>query len=185
MKKRLFILLTIYLIGSKLYAEDQTGKVTNSANLLNTSNQTNVHQAPLEIPFPVVECKKYYFVSEQVVIDATKSIARKGRKIRTYSWKQSPKNPEKICSCKLGNKPKINFNASRIGAYIYYLTINDGKKSQPYKIVFNVVNKYSLISDLPLRDNVMKYTGNRIYTKTLTPEKTGNYHFKIITKKKI
>lgn len=136
-------------------------------------------------PFPVVDHKKYYFVRSQIILDASKSIARQNKKIKSYIWEQSRKNPAKICDCLLKNKPQVKFGLIKPGTYTFFLTVDDGIESSPYQIKFDAICKYTLDSDLTSDNNIMEYKGNQIYQKIVYPKVTKKYKFQLMIDDKL
>ncbi len=136
-----------------------------------------IEKVPPIAPIAFAIYKKYYYVTDYIYIDASKSIPRKNRNIKKYLWKQAASNPYKICPCKL-KKKTIKTKISKPGFYKFSLTVNDGIKSKVYKISFEVLNKYSIKINNKTED--LKYKGNGYYEKVLTTKKQKPVTCKLI-----
>jgi len=134
-------------------------------------------------PVAYVEYEPFYYVGDKIILDASKSLVREGKTAKFY-WKQNKRNPVKISKSKR-KKNKLIITAKKPGIYKYILEINDGIKGIPYKIKFEVVNRYSLVGDLTSNNSkapetFLEYKGNKIYEKIISTDKSGVFNFKLI-----
>lgn len=166
----LFICLFIIFITSFLIADNK--------NITNYDLNVTESQKPV----PIINYKKIYILNDEhtVIFDASKSIPRPGKNITKYIWSQSKNNPFKVCKCNFKNEPIIKFNLRELGNYVYYLIINDGIASSPALISFEIINKYTIHSDLSNKDLKMEYVGNKIFQYIITSPVTKEYQFKIL-----
>ncbi len=136
-------------------------------------------------PIAYVTYKPFYYITDKIVLKGDKSISRKNHSIKKYIWEQSSSNPEKICPCKLKSKKNISFKVHKTGKYLFTLQINDGIKSEKYKIIFKVVNRYSLTGGIypknpEDRKTFVEYKKNNNYEKIIYSTVEKNVTFKLI-----
>lgn len=130
-------------------------------------------------PVAMVKHEAHYYLTGDIHLDASASFAREGRTLSRYTWRQSESNPQRVCNCQLEDKSAPSLKVFKTGGYEFFLTVDDGEKGIPFRVYFEVVNRYSLVMDSRFT-NLLEYKGDGKHETLLPPALAGERRFKLL-----
>ncbi len=136
-------------------------------------------EAPLDVPYPVLQARGPTEINVPIVLDATESVARPGQELLDYFFGQDTNDPVKAkLALTNAHAGKVTARLPEGGKYPFWLCVNDGLFSPLEVITLVATNTYQLVGDWTTNDPTepmatMERTGEHTFDKILKSNEPG------------